>query len=183
MSTSLMIHLTWNSDFPKALWACTIAEIIVFSIVGGVIYGYTGNQYVTAPAFGSLKPIYKKAAFSFMIPTIIFLGCLYASVTARFVYFRIFRNSKHMNNHTVLGWASWSGILLATWILAFIIAQVIPFFNSRKSRFLLHCLCSSRHHPSHPSSSLLSTLVFPILLLGLPTSLPLFLVSHSPPRC
>lgn len=117
-------------DFPKALWACTVAEIIVFSIVGAVVYAYTGNQYMTAPAFGSLEPVYKKAAFSFMIPTIIFLGCLYASVSARFVFFRLFRNSKHMNSHTVVGWGSWAGILLATWILAFIIAMVIPFFNS-----------------------------------------------------
>ncbi|KAK4066721.1 Neutral amino acid permeasde [Trichoderma simmonsii] len=117
-------------EFPKSLWACTIAEIIVFSIVGGVIYAYTGNQYVTAPAFGSLDDLYKKVSFSFMIPTLIFLGCLYASVTARFVFFRAFRNSVHMNSHTVVGWGSWFGILLVTWIFAFIISQVIPFFSS-----------------------------------------------------
>lgn len=122
--------LTMRRDFPKAVWACTIAEVIVFSIVGGVIYAYTGNQYVTAPAFGSLDDLYKKVSFSFMIPTIIFLGCLYASVTARFVFFRIFRGSGHMNDHTVVGWLSWAAILLATWILAFIISQVIPFFSS-----------------------------------------------------
>ncbi|KAK0762617.1 hypothetical protein N5P37_005434 [Trichoderma harzianum] len=117
-------------EFPKSLWACTIAEIIVFSIVGGVIYAYTGNQYVTAPAFGSLDDLYKKVSFSFMIPTLIFLGCLYASVTARFVFFRAFHNSVHMNSHTVVGWGSWFGILLVTWIFAFIISQVIPFFSS-----------------------------------------------------
>ncbi|KAK4064899.1 uncharacterized protein Triagg1_8898 [Trichoderma aggressivum f. europaeum] len=117
-------------EFPKSLWACTIAEIIVFSIVGGVIYAYTGNQYVTAPAFGSLDDLYKKVSFSFMIPTLIFLGCLYASVTARFVFFRAFRNSVHLHSHTVVGWGSWFGILLVTWIFAFIISQVIPFFSS-----------------------------------------------------
>ncbi|KAL7949392.1 transmembrane amino acid transporter domain-containing protein [Trichoderma barbatum] len=117
-------------EFPKSLWACTIAEIIVFSIVGGVIYAYTGNQYVTAPAFGSLDELYKKVSFSFMIPTLIFLGCLYASVTARFVFFRAFRNSVHLHSHTVVGWGSWTGILLVTWIFAFIISQVIPFFSS-----------------------------------------------------
>ncbi|KAM7183603.1 amino-acid permease [Rhypophila sp. PSN 637] len=117
-------------DFPKALWACTIAEIIVFSIVGAVVYVYTGNQYMTAPAFGSLEPLFKKVAFSFMIPTIIFLGVLYASVSARFIFFRIFKDSKHKSEHTVVGWGVWTGILLTTWILAFIIAEVIPFFSS-----------------------------------------------------
>ena len=33
---------------------------------------------MTAPAFGSLQPVYKKIAFSFAIPTIIFLGSLYS---------------------------------------------------------------------------------------------------------
>lgn len=67
-------------DFPKALWAVTIAEVIVFSCVGAVIYAYTGNQYMTAPAFGSLgNSTNEKIAFSFMIPTLIFLGVLYAS--------------------------------------------------------------------------------------------------------
>lgn len=119
-------------EFPKSLWACTIAEMLVFSVVGAVIYAYTGNQYMTSPAFGSLEDLYKKVSFSFMIPTLIFLGCLYASVTGRFVFFRLFRNSRHMTEHTVVGWASWASILLVTWIAAFLISQVIPFFNSRK---------------------------------------------------
>lgn len=63
-----------------------------------------------------------------MIPTLLFLGVLYASVSARFVFFRVFEGSRHKSNHTVVGWASWAGILALTWILAFIIAEVIPFF-------------------------------------------------------
>lgn len=98
-------------DFPKALWACTIAEIIVFGLVGAIIYVYTGNQYMTAPAFGSLENIYKKVSFSFMIPTLIFLGVLYASVSARFVFFRIFQNSRHKSEHTLIGWGTWAAIL------------------------------------------------------------------------
>ena len=100
------------------------------------MYAFVGNNYMTAPAFGSLQDLYKKISFSFMIPTLIFLGCLYASVTCRFVFFRLFRNSRHLNDHTVIGWGSWAGILLITWIAAFLISQVIPFFSSRK--FSLH---------------------------------------------
>lgn len=117
-------------DFPKALWAVTIAEILVFSVVGAVIYGYSGTNYVTAPAFGALGNVtYKKVSFSFMIPTLIFLGVLYASVTARFVFFRIFKGTKHLTSHTAVGWAAWFGILACTWVAAFIIAEVIPFFS------------------------------------------------------
>ncbi|OTA81616.1 hypothetical protein M434DRAFT_401354 [Hypoxylon sp. CO27-5] len=127
---SFIAEMREPKDFPKALWACTILEILVFSIVGAVTYAFVGNQYITSPAFGSLIPLYKKIAFSFMIPTIIFLGVLYASVSARFIFFRIFHSSRHKNEHTVVGWATWTLILLATWIVAFVIANSIPFFNS-----------------------------------------------------
>jgi len=116
-------------DFNKAIWVVTIAEIILFSLVGAIVYAYTGSQYNTAPAFGSLgNEVFAKTAFSFMIPTLLFLGVLYASVTARFVFFRIFEGTRHKSSHTVIGWASWAGILALTWVGAFIIAEVIPFF-------------------------------------------------------
>ena len=117
-------------DFRKCIWIVTISEIILFSLVGAIVYAYTGTQYNTAPAFYSLgNEIYLKVAFSFMIPTLIFLGVLYASVTARFVFFRIFEGTRHKSNNTVVGWGVWAAILAATWIAAFIIAEVIPFFS------------------------------------------------------
>jgi len=117
-------------DFKKALWAVTICEVIVFALVGGIVYGYTGTQYNTAPAFGSLgNEVYLKVSFSFMIPTLIFLGVLYASVSARFIFFRIFENSPHKSDNSLIGWATWAGILALLWVAAFIIAEVIPFFS------------------------------------------------------
>lgn len=127
---SFIAEMKEPKDFPKALWAVTICEIIVFSLVGSIVYVYTGNQYMTAPAFGSIEnDTYKKVAFTFMVPTIIFLGVLYASVSARFIFFRLFGGTRHMGSHTVVGWLSWAGILAVLWILAFIIAEVIPFFS------------------------------------------------------
>ncbi|PKS08394.1 hypothetical protein jhhlp_005338 [Lomentospora prolificans] len=126
---SFIAEMKEPKDFPKALWAVTIAEIIVFSLVGSIIYAYTGTNYNTAPAFGSLgNVVYLKVSFSFMIPTIIFLGVLYASVSARFLFFRFFAGTRHMSDNTVVGWAAWAAILAVTWIIAFIISEVIPFF-------------------------------------------------------
>lgn len=120
-------------DFPKALWAVTIAEVVVFTLCGALMYHFVGNQYMTAPAFGSLQPVYKKIAFSFAIPTIIFLGSLYSSVTSRFVFFRLFRNSRHRHENTAVAWGSWALIVGLTWTGAFIIAEVIPFFSDMLS--------------------------------------------------
>jgi len=127
---SFIAEMKEPKDFWKSVTAVTIAEIILFSLVGSLVYAYTGNQYMTTPAFGSIgNEVYKKVAFSFMVPTIIFLGVLYASVSARFIFFRIFEGTRHKGNHTVIGWASWIGILAVLWTLAFIISQVIPFFQ------------------------------------------------------
>ena len=121
-------------DFPKALWAITIAEVILFSVCGAVTYAYTGTNYNVSPAFGALgNRTYELVSFSFMIPTLIFLGVLYASVSARFIFFNAFAGTKHLNSHTLIGWASWAGILAALWVFAFIIAEVIPFFSTMLS--------------------------------------------------
>ncbi|GLB42688.1 putative transmembrane amino acid transporter protein [Lyophyllum shimeji] len=130
---SFIAEMRNPKEFPKALWAVTIAEIITFTLCGALMYRFVGNQYMTAPAFGSLQPVLKKIAFSFALPTIVFLGALYSSVTARFIFFRLFKGSKHLNGNSVVAWSTWTGIIAATWVLAFIIAQVIPFFSDMLS--------------------------------------------------
>lgn len=133
---SFIAEMKEPKDFWKSVTAVTIAEVIVFSLVGAIVYVYTGNQYMTSPAFGSLgNEIYKKVSFSFMVPTLIFLGVLYASVSARFIFnfwveLKPQSRTHHRANHTVVGWAVWTGILTALWICAFIVSEVIPFFSS-----------------------------------------------------
>lgn len=133
---SFIAEMKEPRDFWKAVTSVTIAQVILYSLVGAIIYAYTGAQttYMTSPAFGSIADtVEKKVAFSFMIPTLIFLGVLYASVTARFVFFNIFDGTRHKTNNTVVGWASWAGILAVLWVIAFIVAEVIPFFSDLES--------------------------------------------------
>lgn len=80
-------------EFPKALYAVTVAEFILFSVAGIVVYRYTG-QYTTAPAVGTLRPVFKKIAFAFVLPTTIIIGVLYASVVAKYLFGRIFMGTK-----------------------------------------------------------------------------------------
>lgn len=117
-------------EFKKALYLVTICEVIVFSLAGSIVYVYVGNDYVTAPAFGSLIHKYKITAFSFAVPTIIFLGSLYGNISSQFIFSEVFHSkSEHRTSHTLRGWGTWIAINLGTWILAFIIAEVIPFFS------------------------------------------------------
>ncbi|KAJ7314793.1 transmembrane amino acid transporter protein-domain-containing protein [Mycena albidolilacea] len=137
MIPSFLAEMKEPKDFPKALWAVTIAEVTVFILCGSIMYHYIGNQYITSPAFGSLQPVYKKIAFCFAIPSIVYLGSLYSSVTARFIFFRVYRDSQHLHSNTLVGWGAWVGIITVTWIFAFVLAELIPFFSE-----MLSTICS-----------------------------------------
>ncbi|KAJ3876405.1 transmembrane amino acid transporter protein-domain-containing protein [Lentinula edodes] len=126
---SFIAEMRNPKDFPKALWACTTVEVTLFILCGAIMYHFVGNQYIVSPAFGSLQPLFKKIAFSFAIPTIVYLGALYASVSARFVFFRVFSQSHHRHSNTAAAWMAWAGILIVLWVAAFIIAEIIPFFS------------------------------------------------------
>lgn len=127
---SFISQMTRPKDFKKALYIVTLCELITFALAGSIIYVYVGNGNMVAPAFGSLYGKYKKIAFSFALPTIIFLGSLYSNVSAQFLFLKIFReDSPNRNSHTVVGWATWIGLNSGLWIVAFVVAQVIPFFS------------------------------------------------------
>ncbi|KAJ5129061.1 hypothetical protein N7448_002773 [Penicillium atrosanguineum] len=128
---SFIAEMKEPKDFWKSVTVVTIAEIVLFSVIGALVYAFTGSQYIQDMAFSSLgNDLYMKVSFSFMVPTLLFLGVLYASVSARFIFFRLFDGTDHVGNHTFVGWASWAAILLVLWILAWVVAEVIPFFNS-----------------------------------------------------
>lgn len=116
-------------EFKKVLWIVTTCEVLIFALAGSIMYVYVGNEYVTAPAFGSLIRRYKLISFSFAIPTIIFVGALYSNISAKFVYDELFKNSRHRYSWSKTSWALWAALLFLTWVGAFIIAEVIPFFS------------------------------------------------------
>jgi uncharacterized membrane protein len=64
-------------DFHKALYAVTVAELTLFMLAGIVVYFYAG-QYTQSPAVAVLDPTFRKIAFSFVLPTTIIIGIIYA---------------------------------------------------------------------------------------------------------
>lgn len=127
---SFISQMKRPAEFKKALVIVTLAELITFALAGSIIYVYVGNEYITAPAFGSLTGNFKKVAFSFALPTILFLGSLYSNVSSQFIFLQIFKEgSKDRESHTVKGWSVWILLNAVLWIIAFVVAEVIPFFS------------------------------------------------------
>jgi hypothetical protein len=112
-------------DFPKALGALAVLSFVLFLIVPIVGFRYLG-QYAKAPSFGSLTTTYKKASFAFVIVPTVVIAVIYANVSAKFIYSRVMRGSRHEHSNTVLGWGVWVIVMSIVWIVAFIFSEVIP---------------------------------------------------------
>ncbi|KAI0780491.1 transmembrane amino acid transporter protein-domain-containing protein [Trametes elegans] len=119
-------------DFDKALYMLQIADTTLYLIVGVVVYAYVGPNAVS-PALGNTGTILRKVAYGIALPTIIIAGVINGHVCAKLVFIRIFRrkgvHSRHMTSHSWTGWLTWIAICTGVWTFAWIIAEVIPFFN------------------------------------------------------
>jgi hypothetical protein len=54
---------------------------------------------------------------------------LYLHVASKYVFVRILRNSKHLQQNTLVHWGTWLGCTIIIGALAFILAEAIPIFN------------------------------------------------------
>ncbi|GAD94775.1 amino acid transporter, putative [Paecilomyces variotii No. 5] len=113
-------------DFPKSLAVLAVISIILFIVPPAIGFRYLG-QYATAPAFGSLGVVsYKKASFAFVIVPTLIIGAIYANVTAKFVYYKIMRQSRHAHSNTIIGWGVWILVMGSIWGIGFIFSEVVP---------------------------------------------------------
>ncbi|KAH9852750.1 transmembrane amino acid transporter protein-domain-containing protein [Lenzites betulinus] len=119
-------------DFAKSLYLLQIADTTLYLIVGIVIYAYAGPDTVS-PALGNTGMTLRRVSYGIALPTILIAGVINGHVCAKLVFIRIFRregvHSRHMTSHSWTGWLTWIAICFTIWTLAFIIAEVIPFFN------------------------------------------------------
>lgn len=56
-------------------------------------------------------------------------GSLYAHTAAKVLFVRLFRHTRHIYTHTVLGWFVWCILCLGAVAIAFILAIAVPIFS------------------------------------------------------
>lgn len=141
---SFIAEMEHPEDFPKSLYAVTVAEFTLFTLTGIVVYYYNG-QITETPAVANLKPLFKKIAFAFVLPTVcsygyqfcflltllqtIIIGVIYAAVVVKYIFHRLTFGTRHYNNNTVLGWTIWTLCCAGTWIFGWVIGEAVPFFG------------------------------------------------------
>ena len=95
----------------RAAWVLQIFATAFYVVFAVVLYVYVGPT-VASPAFTSLPPKWQKAAYGIAIPNFLISGSLYSHTAAKLVFVRIFRKSRHLYSHTVLGWTVWILLVL-----------------------------------------------------------------------
>ncbi|GFF51713.1 N amino acid transport system protein [Aspergillus udagawae] len=124
-----MAELKNPRDYPKSLFLLQGIDTCLYIVAAVVIYCYAGDD-VTSPALGSASETVKKVAYGIALPTIIIGGVVNGHVACKYIYVRMWRHSDRMHKRDLVATGSWVLIGLATWIVAWIIAEAIPVFNN-----------------------------------------------------
>lgn len=126
---SFMSEMRKPNDFKKSFAMSQTIVCCSYLIVGGVIYSY-GGQYTTSPALTMGSHTVRIIAYSFALVTILVSGVLGANVGAKYMYINTLRNSHLLTSKSWKAWGIWMLMVVIMWVVGFIVAELIPFFNA-----------------------------------------------------
>ncbi|OLN95470.1 N amino acid transport system protein 5 [Colletotrichum chlorophyti] len=125
---SFMDEMHTPKDYVKSIWALGLIEIFIYTLTGALIYAFVG-QDVHSPALLSAGPLISKIAFGIALPVIFISGSINTTVVARYIHGRVYKDSIIRYINTKMGWITWLGLITVITIIAFVIAEAIPFFS------------------------------------------------------
>lgn len=125
---SFMDEMHTPKDYVKSIWALGIIEIFIYTITGALIYAFVGMD-VKSPALLSAGTLMSKIAFGIALPVIFISGSINTTVVGRYIHGRVYKNSVIRFINTKMGWITWLGLVTFITIIAWIIAEAIPFFS------------------------------------------------------
>lgn len=133
---SFMDEMHTPEDFTKSISTLGIVQVTIYTLTGAIIYAFVG-QDVSSPALLSAGPLYAKVAFGIALPVIFISGSINTTVACRYIHGRMYQNSVVRYVNTTKGWVTWLTVVAIITVLAWIIAEAIPFF----SELLAICGC------------------------------------------
>ncbi|UZJ56235.1 hypothetical protein CBS101457_005555 [Exobasidium rhododendri] len=125
---SFMEEMHTPSDYVKSVWTLGLVEIAIYTITGGVGYALIGST-VQSPALLSAGTLISRIAFGVALPVIFISGSINSVVIGRYIMDRAYANSVVKYVNTYKGWSVWLAMIGTITIIAWVIAEAIPFFN------------------------------------------------------
>lgn len=125
---SFMEEMHTPTDYVKSIWSLGLIEIFIYTCTGAIGYAFIGPD-VGSPALLSAGPTVSKVAFGIALPVIFISGSINTVTVCRFMMDRAFKNSVVKYVNTVKGWSVWLGMVAVVTVIAWVIAEAIPFFS------------------------------------------------------
>ncbi|OTA96325.1 hypothetical protein M434DRAFT_67802 [Hypoxylon sp. CO27-5] len=125
---SFMDEMHTPKHFVKSIWALGLIEIVIYTLTGALIYVFVGTG-VKSPSLLSAGPLVSKVAFGIALPVIFISGSINGTVVARYIHGRIYKNSVTRFINTTKGWVTWLALISFITLIAWVIAEAIPFFS------------------------------------------------------
>ncbi|KAF7523255.1 hypothetical protein G7054_g11817 [Neopestalotiopsis clavispora] len=125
---SFMDEMHTPEDFSKSIVALGAIEIVIYTVTGALIYVFVG-QDVQSPALLSAGSTVSKVAFGIALPVIFISGSINTTVVARYIHGRVFEHSVIKYINTKMGWITWLALITIITLIAWVIAEAIPFFS------------------------------------------------------
>lgn len=115
-------------DYHKAALVAGFLIGALYLSLSLVIYRYCGIWLAT-PAFGSAGELFKKISYGVALPGLVIGTGIYSHVAAKYLFVRVLRGSRHLQESTPTHWATWLGINLVLGALSYIVAEAVPILN------------------------------------------------------
>ncbi|WVR08411.1 hypothetical protein IAU60_005466 [Kwoniella sp. DSM 27419] len=131
--TSAFIPIIAEMKDPKQYKKPIVASMsllnVTYLVVSLVVYRYCGI-YIASPALGSAGDLIKKITYGLALPGLLVSAILCQHLAAKYVFVRLLRGTPHLQEKTRIHWITWFGSVTVIGIIAFIIAEAIPFFSA-----------------------------------------------------
>ncbi|KAI8960492.1 transmembrane amino acid transporter protein-domain-containing protein [Daldinia sp. FL1419] len=125
---SFMDEMHTPKHYVKSIWALGLIEIVIYTLTGALIFCFVGSG-VKSPSLLSAGDLVSKIAFGIALPVIFISGSINGTVVGRYIHGRVYRDSVTRFINTTKGWVTWIALITAITILAWVIAEAIPFFS------------------------------------------------------
>lgn len=125
---SFMDEMHTPKDYVKSIWALGLIEMFIYTVTGALVYVFVG-QDVQSPALLSAGTTLSKIAFGIALPVIFISGAINGTVVGRYIHGRVYKDTVTVYVNTVKGWTTWIALIALITVLAWVIAEAIPFFS------------------------------------------------------
>ncbi|KAF5026989.1 hypothetical protein F66182_862 [Fusarium sp. NRRL 66182] len=119
-------------DFPYALTWLIVLTTAFYTTLAIGIYCLAG-EYTASPALGSAPLIPAKAAYGVVLPAVLTAALANGHVGIKYMFIVCMKQmnaTDEMTANTAKSWGAWLGCATVFWIIAFILANAIPLFDS-----------------------------------------------------